>query len=230
MALIMNQFTNTDELNKVFAQAIVELLNEAIVMKGKASLAVSGGSTPKPLFLALSNADVEWEKVSVTLVDDRWLDSKHADSNENLVRTNLLQNKAAKAEFISLLTKDQNASDAELEISRRLDKLDAQIDVLILGMGEDGHTASLFPCSAQIKEGLNLSRDMSAIATQPTTAPYQRMSMSLAKIVAAKHVFLHLTGEKKKAVLEDAMANYTELEKPITAVCKHTNVELMWAP
>jgi 6-phosphogluconolactonase len=87
----------------------------------------------------------------------------------------------------------------------------------------------LFPCSQQIQEGIDLDRRLSAIATQPTTAPYQRMSMSLAKIVSSKHVFLHLTGDKKRQVLNDAIANHTILEKPIKAVCDNTTVTLMWA-
>jgi 6-phosphogluconolactonase len=178
----------------------------------------------------LSQADLAWEKVNVTLADERWVDASHKDSNEKLVRDNLLTGNAASANFVSLTTEAKNAQNAEAEISQRIDAIDKQFDVLILGMGEDGHTASLFPCSEQISEGLDMSRHLSAIATQPTTAPHQRMSMSLAKIVNAKHVFLHLIGAKKKAVLLDALANYTNLEKPIKAVCDNRTVELMWAP
>lgn len=230
MSLLVNQFSSADALNKVFAERIIEALTKAISSKGKASLAVSGGSTPKLLFLRLSATDLAWDKVTITLADERWVDANHNDSNEKLVRENLLQGKASAAAFVSLTTKDANASDAEVEISTRIDAIDDCIDVLILGMGEDGHTASLFPCSQQINDGLDLSRGLSAIATRPTTAPHQRMSMSLAKIIRAKHLFLHLTGAKKKAVLEDALANFSEVEKPIKAVCNHATVELMWAP
>lgn len=230
MALVINQFETSLELTAAFANRIIDALGDAIMQKGKASLVVSGGSTPKALFNALSTTDFAWEKVTVTLADERWVDALNNDSNEKLVRENLLQNKAAAAHFVSLTTNDANAEDAQGEISQRIDAIDETFDVVILGMGEDGHTASLFPCSKQISEGLNLSRTLSAIATKPSTAPHQRMSMSLAKLVAAKQVFLHLTGEKKKAVLEDALANFTELEKPIKAVCNNTSVELMWAP
>ena len=230
MSLIIHEYDSPESLTKNFAEKIIELLEQAIKIKGKASLVVSGGSTPKPLFTFLSQTDFAWEKVSVTLADERWVDASHKDSNEKLVRDNFLINKATSAHFVSLTTDAENAQTAEAEISQRIDAIDNQFDVLILGMGEDGHTASLFPCSEEISEGLNMSRHLSAIATQPTTAPHQRMSMSLAKIVNAKNVFLHLTGAKKKAVLLDALANFTDLEKPIKAVCEQTTVELMWAP
>jgi 6-phosphogluconolactonase len=230
MALVLHQFDTHNDLNQAFAKQIIDLLSDAIAKRGKASLAVSGGSTPKPLFMALSETDFAWDKVVVTLADERWVEASHADSNEKLVRENLLQNKASAATFVSLTSNDANAVDAEHEISARIDGMGEVLDVIILGMGEDGHTASLFPCSSQISEGLNVSRQLSAIATQPNTAPHQRMSMSLKKIISARQVFLHLTGPKKKAVLEDALANFTELEKPIKAVCNHANVDLMWAP
>lgn len=230
MSLIIHEYDTPELLTQNFAQKIIDLLTLAIEEKGKASLVVSGGSTPKPLFTLLSQTDFAWEKVSITLADERWVDASHKDSNEKLVRDNLLTNKAASAKFVSLTTDAENAKNAETEISQRIDAIDNQFDVLILGMGEDGHTASLFPCSEQIADGLDMSRHLSAIATQPTTAPHQRMSMSLAKIVNAQHVFLHLTGAKKKAVLLGALANFTYLEKPIKAVCEQTTVELMWAP
>lgn len=230
MPLIVNEFDTAGELNQSFGQTILAILQNAIETKGKASLVVSGGSTPKPLFKYLSEQDFAWNKVTVTLADDRWLDNTHSDSNEKLVTDNLLVNKAASATFVSLVTQDENAVDAENEISQRIDAIDEHFDVLILGMGEDGHTASLFPCSEQVSAGIDLQRKLSAIATQPTTAPYQRMSMSLAKIVSAKNVFLHLTGDKKRQVLTQAISDHTMLEKPIKAVCENTNLSLMWAP
>lgn len=229
MALEICEFSNKEALNEAFATEILRQLQNAIDSKGKASLVVSGGSTPKALFAQLSSSDFPWNKVSITLADERWVPADHNDSNEKLVKENLLVNKAAAATFISLTTADANAQDAEAEISQRINAIDDKFDVLILGMGEDGHTASLFPCSEQIQEGLNLDRELSAIATQPTTAPHQRMSMTLAKIIQSQKVYLHLTGDKKRAVLNDALANFEAHEKPIKAVCEQTNVKLMWA-
>lgn len=230
MPMIVNEFANSTELNSAFASRIIDILGKAVEQNGKATLAVSGGSTPKPLFETLSKIPFEWDKVFICLVDERCVNSSHNDSNTRLVHQHLLSNEAKRAKFVDITTADDDAINAEHYASDQLDKMADKFDLIILGMGEDGHTASLFPCSEQIAAGLDLSRELSAIATQPTTAPHQRISMSLAKIVNAKHVFLHLVGGKKRAVLEDALLNYTAIEKPIKAVIENTNVDLMWAP
>ncbi|WP_371195219.1 6-phosphogluconolactonase [Glaciecola sp. SC05] len=230
MSVENHEYANSEELVNAFSQQIAGILKDAIAEKGTASIAVSGGSTPKPLFQALSNIELAWAKVNVTLVDERWVNATHEASNEKLVRENLLVNRAGAANFISMTTADDNAEDAVEEISARLEHMGMPIDVLILGMGEDGHTASLFPCSEQIAEGLNLNRKQLVLATQPTTAPHQRMSLSLASIIASKHVFLHISGDKKRTVLEQALSQHTAIEKPIKAVCDNCNVNLIWAP
>ena len=97
-------------------------------------------------------------------------------------------------------------------------------------MGEDGHTASLFPCSEQIQAGLDRSSNARYIAVQPTTAPHQRMSLTLDAILTSQNIFLHLTGVGKQAVLDQALAGDDPLEMPIRAVLQNADVELMWAP
>jgi len=230
MTLAIEEFADANALVEGFSQQIASILKQAISKKGSASIAVSGGSTPKPLFAALSKFDLPWSKVSITLADDRWVDILDDASNEKLVRENLLVNFAAAANFVSLKTSDADAQDAEAQISDRLNALHLPLDIIILGMGEDGHTASLFPCSAQIQEGLNLHRVKPVLATQPSTAPHQRMSLSLATIVASPHVFLHITGDSKRRVLEQALSQHTAIEKPIKAVCEHCSLNLVWAP
>ncbi|MDT0594029.1 6-phosphogluconolactonase [Glaciecola petra] len=230
MSVMFNKYTNADNLNTSFANKILAKLRRGIEDNGVATMAVSGGSTPKPLFDLLANKSFDWTNVIVTLVDERWVDSQHADSNEKLVKENLLVEQAAAAKFVSLTADYDSPYDAENEISQRIDDIADEFDVLVLGMGEDGHTASLFPCSEQIDAGLDLERELSAIATQPTTASHLRMSMSLAKIIKAKNIYLHLVGDKKLAVLEDALANYDAKQKPIKAVCDEAQVSLMWAP
>ncbi len=229
MSLVREEYDSRAALNESFAATIESILCKAIEKNGEASIAFSGGSTPKPLFETLSKSNIDWDKVTVTLVDDRWLDATHKDSNENLIKSHLLVGKAAAARFISLKTEDASAFDAEQAVSQRFDAISKAFDIVILGMGEDGHTASLFPCCEQIDEGLNLSRAASAIATKPTTAPYERMSMSLKTILNAEYCFLHLTGQSKKDVLDDALENGTEQSKPIKAVIDNRQVTLMWA-
>lgn len=230
MSLTTHIFESKDELVTVFSQRIVDILAAAISKKGSASLVVSGGSTPLPLFKSLSMRDLDWSKVTICLADERWVDESHEASNTALVKKNLLSDKAASANFVSLTTEHSDAADAVDEVTSRFADVALPFDVVILGMGEDGHTASLFPCSDQIKQGLDTERSDMFIATQPTTAPHQRMSLTLKALISSSNVFLHLTGERKKEVLEDAIATSTELEKPVTAVCNRASVELVWAP
>ena len=229
MSLQTHEFVSKDALNTEFAAKITGILQNAIAQKGNASIIVSGGNTPKPLFAQLSNADIDWEKVTISLADDRWVDVADDASNDKLVREHLLVNKASKATFISLKHDFVDAVDAVSACEVAINDVQMPFDVLILGMGEDGHTASLFPCSEQLQAGLDLNSGKKYIAVQPTTAPHQRMSLTLPALLASSHIFLHSTGESKKAVIAKALES-TESEMPIKAVLERANVQLMWAP
>ena len=97
-------------------------------------------------------------------------------------------------------------------------------------MGNDGHTASLFPCSEELADGLNLNNEAVVLSTTPTTAPHKRISLTLRNIVSANNVYLHITGAEKRDILLDAVEHRTEMEKPIAAVAKNAELQLMWAP
>lgn len=216
------EYKDTNELNPAFAERVAGLLASAIEKKGTASLVVSGGSTPLPFFKALSQKDLDWSKVSVTLADERWVDGEHKDSNTTLVLNNLIQNKAADATFLTIKTAEASAFGAEASVTESLKPLAESIDVLILGMGEDGHTASLFPCSEQIKQGFE--SDELVIAVQPTTAPHERMSLTLKSLLKAEQIFLHIVGESKKVVLDRALSSDDAFEMPIRAILQQDNV------
>lgn len=230
MGLTRTEFESVDELNTTFAKNISVLLEAGIQQNGRASLVVSGGRTPMAMFAALSNTDLDWEKVDVTLADERWVDNNDAASNEKLVCENLLVNRAAKANFVGLKTADEDAVDGVKECTSRINAMQTPFDVLILGMGEDGHTASLFPCSEQLQAGLDMASGAQCIAVQPTTAPNQRMSLTLPALLSSKKIYLHLTGEAKKRVLQDALDGNDESSMPIRAVLNRADVELVWAP
>lgn len=222
-------FQSTEQLNQQFSQRIVALLEQGINAKGRASLLVSGGRTPLGLFAELSNSQLDWGKVDISLADERWVDADDDASNEKLVRDNLLKNNAAAANFVSLKTAHANAADAVDELTSRLDSMAQPFDVLILGMGEDGHTASLFPCSAQIADGLAMDSQQKLIAVTPGNAPHQRMSLTLPALLTSQNIFLHLTGDSKMQVLQQALDGEDELAMPIRAVLNRADVELIWA-
>jgi 6-phosphogluconolactonase len=225
----LKQFDNSSALNDDFAQRLIAILQQAIAERGAAYLVVSGGKTPQALFNALSQVDLAWDKVTVMLADDRWLDNTQPDSNERMVKATLLQHKAKAAHFVSLVTADKSAFDGETEVLARVSTLPT-FDAVILGMGEDGHTASLFPCSAQIKAGL-ADPAPAVLAVEPKTAPYQRISLSLPRLLDSRHVFLHLVGSNKLAVLTTAMAATDALAMPIRAFLHHpvTQVTVMYS-
>ncbi|WP_017445280.1 6-phosphogluconolactonase [Gayadomonas joobiniege] len=225
----LNEFASSEALNTEFASKVANLLAQGIATNGEASLVVSGGRTPLPFFKQLAQTDIEWSKVKVTLADERWVDENNDASNTALVKQNLLQGNAAAATFVELKTAAASAFDAEAEVAKNLQALPFPLDVLILGMGEDGHTASLFPCCEQLEQGLtSLS---TTIATQPTTAPHERMSLTLNALLNSRQIFIHLVGDSKKAVLDKALAGDDVKEMPIRAVLQQelTPVEVVWA-
>lgn len=220
----LQQFTDSDALNQDFAQRLVLLLNDAIAKRGAAYLVVSGGRTPQGLFAKLSQADLDWSKVTITLADDRFLPDTATDSNERLVKATLLQHHAAAATFISLYAATETAEAAVPELLQRVAHLPT-FDAVILGMGEDGHTASLFPCSQEITLGLAVDAP-DVLAVNPTTAPYQRISLSKQRLLNSRALFLHLVGPSKLPVLQQAQADHNELAMPIRAFIHHTAPEL----
>ncbi len=225
MTMRVQCYVRNSELVEILAQSIATALRQAIVERGNASIAVSGGSTPKSLFAALSQADIEWSKVTVTLVDERWVPQTHRDSNAKLVHEHLLCNRAAKAKFIALKTSHDDPFAAESTLDAVLKSKVLPLDVVVLGMGEDGHTASYFPLAQGLAQALQ-SHTHACFGVRPTTASHERMTLSLATVLAAKNVFLHIIGEKKKSVLEAAMLAGPVTELPVRAVLHQSKVPL----
>ena len=221
---------NTSEsLALDLSQNICEILKEAIKEKGYATMAVSGGSTPKLLFEELSRINLDWSKVDLTLVDDRWVDADHEDSNELLVRTHLLKNKAEKTNFIPLKNDAKTTNEGVPSSEERLKSFTMPFDIVILGMGEDGHTASLFPCSEELSEGMDLNTESLLIATTPKTAPYERISLTAKTIIESRKVVLLLCGSSKLHTVEEAMNLRDPRKMPIYAFLKY-GLDIFWSP
>ncbi|MDH3993312.1 MAG: 6-phosphogluconolactonase [Gammaproteobacteria bacterium] len=221
-------FHSTDELDRELAQHIAGQLSAAIDTHGAASLAVSGGGTPRQMFQQLSRHELEWSKVWITLVDERWVATDSQDSNEQLVRHNLLQNRAAAAHFVGLKSEHADARDAVLTVSTRLEQIARPFTVVVLGMGGDGHTASWFPQATNLQALLDQDSAQIVAATQPVTAPHQRMTLTLCAALNTRSLIIHITGTAKKAVLESAREN----RYPIAAVLEQntTAATIWWAP
>ncbi len=201
------------------ADDIAVRLAEAIALRGAASLVVPGGSTPGLLFDALSTRDLAWDKVVVTLNDERWVDPPDPASNEQLVRARLITGPAAAAHFVGMKTPSSSAEDAVAEVERRLAAVPRPFDVMLLGMGEDGHTASLFPGSAALKASLDGDpARVQAVQAPGARGATERMTLALPALLESRVIVLLMTGRAKLDALHRAQAPGDPLEVPIRAV------------
>jgi len=228
----VHQFPDRENLIVDLSAHLADLLTQGITANGRASLTVSGGSTPVRLFEFLSGLDISWHDIVITLVDERWVEPSDQDSNEHLVKIHLLQNKAAAATFIGMKNPAGTAGEGETECEQRLQNIPRPFNALILGMGGDGHTASLFPGAAKLAAATDMQSGRTCMGLAPLTAPHERMSLTLPAILDSRHIFLHITGREKKAVLEKAMADGPAEEMPIRFVLRQQRVPLSvyWAP
>lgn len=195
------------------AARMAAVLTQAIAARDVAAIAVSGGRSPRPVFEALAQADLDWSKVVVTLVDERWVAADDAESNERLVRETLLQGPAAQARFVPMKTGAADAYAGQAEVETAFAALPWPLDIVLLGMGEDGHTASLFPQAAELAEGL--SSGARTIAVTPPAAPHQRLTLTASTILAARHIFLQISGNAKTAVYSNALEDGPVEQLPI---------------
>jgi len=220
---------NSDSLASDLSQSIGEILIEAIRKRGHASMAVSGGNTPISLFKNFSLLSIDWTKVDLTLVDDRWVDSKNTYSNELLVRTHLIKNKAAKVNFFPLKNDSKTAVEGQKNSEEVLKNITLPFDVVVLGMGADGHTASLFPCSEELYDAMDLNNPNILISISPKTAPYERLSLTAKVIIDSKNIFLHLNGSSKLQTLESVMEYKDSSKMPIYAFLEK-GLSIYWSP
>lgn len=220
-------FADREALDQSLAAYIVSKLALGIEARGAAYLVVSGGSTPVNLFSLLSASHLDWKNVVVLLADERCVPVDHQDRNERLVREVLLTGKAEQAQFLSLMPTPDDATVNIEALSSLLSSL-PRFDVVLLGMGEDAHTASLFPCASALKDGL--TTDEGALITRPKTAAHARVSMSRRRLQAVDHGVIHITGETKKTVLERAGERGDEMRYPITAFWGPSGFDCWWAP
>lgn len=220
-------FSSRSQLDEKLASAVAGLLSKAIEERGKAVLVVSGGSTPLGFFDQLSTqSSVDWSLVSITLADERWVDPCHADSNERLVRERLLVNRAVKARFISFRGEADSPEQACQSLSEQLQSLGV-IDALVLGMGTDGHTASLFPGAESLLDAVDLQSEQNNILIRPLHADYLRLSMTLRRLLNSRQIFLHITGQEKKEVLKLASTTEELSQFPVSYVLQQSNVPLI---
>ena len=216
---MLERFPASDELSDVTADAIGAALSDAVAIRGTASLVATGGRSPGPVYDRLSLADLDWSRVTVTLSDDRCVGEEHPDSNARLVRTRLLQGCAAAARFLPLWPAPEAAALQPL----------LPFDVVMLGMGEDGHIASLIPGDPDLEDGLSTNERLRHVPAGLGNPPLARITLTLTAILNSRAIFLLIAGEPKREVISRAMAGE---DLPVSRLIRQAGdrLRIFWTP
>jgi len=235
--VIERLFDSRAAMVSALQQECENALRTAVDENGEATFMVSGGSTPEPLYKSLSQSDLPWDSIYVALVDERWVDFDHDKSNEAFIVKHLKQNKAEAAHLVGMKNEAVTAAIGLEDCEAVYQQLAQPFDVTILGMGSDGHTASLFPNAPGLAEAINpesnqLCAAIIAIQSEVTGAITERMTLTLAGLLKSKLLVLLITGEEKLAVLRAAQSGTDVKAMPIRAVLQQEQVPVLvyWAP
>jgi len=220
---------DSNQLADEVSSHLTKILSRSLLNQSRVSLAVSGGRSPIATFERLSVSQIQWANIDITLVDERWVDKNHEDSSEGLVRRYLLKNATEKAKFIGLKNESLTAKDGQVDCYLALQQLVQPFEVVLLGMGLDGHTASLFPDCPELTMAMDSAQSLRCLATTPKSANHERMTFSYNTIMEARHRVLHLKGTSKLAILEEAMSLGDPMAMPICAFLQHP-ITLFWSP
>jgi 6-phosphogluconolactonase len=224
--MLFKDYKTSETLMQSLASTVEVELSNAIKNRGLATFVVPGGTTPKPFFNIIRDSDIEWEKITIFPTDERWVSMENSRSNARLIQRELLTGRASKANFVTLYKKnktlDQGASLLAENISNYL-----PIDVLVLGMGVDMHTASLFPGSP----GLALAQSMNAAEVVPVTpldnSLEPRVTLSARVLEKAVNTHVLIIGLEKKNAVKEA-----EKREPASAPISQflPNATVHWSP
>lgn len=219
-------YSSRDKMMQDIAVQIQAELAATLQSQDRASLAVPGGTTPGPIFDALSIADIDWARVSVMLGDERWVPETSDRSNTALLKARLLQNKAAAATLLPLYEDAPKPED-------KLDALSANIEthlplsVCLMGMGADMHTASIFPEADLLAEAFAPDAPV-LLPMRAPGAPEPRITLTARVLQGAAHRHIVITGDEKRAALERAATLNDPMQAPVSAVLSGATVH--WAP
>jgi len=219
---------DTSALALQLAEDVAGWLREGISKRGTATLVVSGGSTPAPFFSALSGKELDWEKVIVTLADERWVAPTDQLSNEKLIRETFMVNAASAAKFLSLYNGAPTPDDGWDDCDSAIRTLAQPYDVVVLGMGGDGHTASLFPDTEGLSAACDLTTDKLCWPMHPPHLEESRMSLTLAALLNCEQLVLHISGESKREVFNQT---FEGSQLPIKRVIEaaQDKLQVYWA-
>jgi 6-phosphogluconolactonase len=220
------------DLAASLASDVADTLARAIAARGSASLVVSGGKTPVKFFEQLRARPIDWRRVCVALADERWVDPSDAGSNERMVRDVLLKDRAAEARFAGLKNAAPSPDLGAVSAWETFARIPRPFDVTMLGMGDDGHTASLFPGSPNLRIALNPTASAGCVGMWAPSAPQPRLSLNLSALLDSRRVLILIEGDAKLRTYEAANGDGPVDEMPVRAVLRQSQVpvETIWAP
>jgi 6-phosphogluconolactonase len=230
--LIRYDYPDGEALAIALAAGIAAVLAGAIANRGEGSLAVSGGSTPKLLFDVLSETDIQWDRVTVLLVDERIAPPTDDRANQKLVREKLLTGKAANAHFVAFETGYETPIENAEKSEDILAGVSWPLDAVVLGMGTDGHTASFFPGGDRLSDAIDPACKSRVLPMQAEGAGEPRLTLTLPALLDARFLALHIEGEGKLDVFETARDGTDAAAMPVRAVLHQdrTPLHVFWAP
>ena len=214
------KFADSDSLSSALSSQLATNLKAAIAARGLASLVVSGGKSPIKLFELLRAESLEWSRVCVALADERWVEPSDPESNEKLVRDVLLKESSAAARFIGLKNAAPTPDLGAVSAWETFARVPRPFDVVMLGMGDDGHTASLFPGSPNLLKALNPEASAGCVGMWAPTPPQARLSLNLTALLDARRIVVLIEGESKWQTLLAARAPGPVQEMPVRAVLR----------
>tara|TARA_R110002096_G_scaffold13376_3_gene47441 strand:+ start:8423 stop:9094 length:672 start_codon:yes stop_codon:yes gene_type:complete len=220
----LTSYPDRDMMMMAVADRIASQLSQALRGADRASLCVPGGTTPGPVFDTLTGVDLEWDRVSVFLNDERWVDEDNPRSNTRLLRRRLLQGKAASATLVPLHAATKTPEESLAALSEGL-KPHLPISVLLLGMGGDMHTASLFPGADRLAEAMAPDAPL-LLPMRAEGAGEPRVTLTAPVLLDAMHIHILITGKDKRAAIERA-ATLPEREAPVRAFLSTATIH--WA-
>ncbi len=218
-------FENKKNLENTLLLKISTCISDAIKKYGDARFLLSGGSTPMNLYSLLSEETIEWEKVKIGLVDERFVPIENLFNNETQIKNNLLKNSAKFATIFGMVYNYENEMLNLKMVNQQYKTFFERIDFTILGMGEDGHTASLFPGDKESEELMNTS-NIGIFSTKSPSFPYNRITCSKELIAKSNYIALFINGETKFNVLKNSI----ETQVPISYFVKNSkNMEIYYS-
>lgn len=228
----VQRFADLEAVSRELALQIAASLKAAIGSRGLASLVVSGGRSPVRLFEILRSQPLEWSRVCIALADERWVGPEDAASNEHLVRNVLLKEQAAAARFHGLKNGAPTPDLGAVSAWETFARVPRPFDAVILGMGDDGHTASLFPGSPNLPMALNRAAAAACVGMRSPVPPHPRMSLNLTALLDSRRVVMLITGESKLRTYTAACAEGPVEDMPVRAILRQsrTPVDVMWSP